>query len=696
MTDSAAPRPNKPVGGAAGGQAADDQPAGDQLSLLGAEDVSPIGDAQPGPARKPGPVIKPQRKPSVKPAPEPVGVAQVVVDHGLAHLDRPFDYSISEEQDDQVQPGCRVKVRFAGRRTDALVVSRSNHSTFDGKLAPIDKVVSAEPVLTPETWELVQSVAERYGGTTGDVLRLAIPARHARAEAEKFVSPEAEDAVVHDASWLPYHWGREYLTALADGEHPRAVMSVLPGQDPAATVAAAVAATIQSGRGAIVCVPDAVDVEHWSNVFRETLGASNFVVMTAATQPIARYRAFLRASRGQARVVLGTRTAAYAPVHNLGLVCIWDDGDDLYCEPRAPYPHTREVLLLRAAQSDAGVLLAAYSRSVEAQSLIASSWCVALHTQSATRRTQWPRVIVADPSERGAAPVRLPALVTTKIRQSAGPILVQVPRRGYRFGLACQTCREPARCGNCQGPLIGVSASQPPQCRWCAQWAAHWVCPHCSGRTLRAPIVGATRTAEEFSQSFPQHSVVTSSGESRYNDAVTDGVIVLATPGAEPNSAHGYQLVVLLDTSLALARDDLRVVEETHRRWFNALALAAPGASAVAVGELSELQALVRADPEVIARSELETRSQTRMPPVARMATVEGPLGELTAVVDRDWTAHTDILGPVDIGEDNGQLILRSPRSEGLALASLLKQVAAERSAAKLPALRIQVDPHVI
>ena len=72
-------------------------------------------------------------------------------------------------------------------------------------------------------------------------------------------------------------------------------------------------------------------------------------MLIAEAGPAARYRAFLAALRGGVKVVIGNRAAAYAPVRDLGLVALWDDGDDLLSEPRAPYPHTREVLALRAA-----------------------------------------------------------------------------------------------------------------------------------------------------------------------------------------------------------------------------------------------------------------------------------------------------------------------------------------------------------
>ena len=95
------------------------------------------------------------------------------------------------------------------------------------------------------------------------------------------------------------------------------------------------------------------------------------MTLTAQPGPARRYRDFLAVSRGARRVVVGTRAAAFAPVHDLGLVVIWDDGDDLHAEPRAPYPHTRETLLLRAEREGSAAIVGGFARSVEADHLVA-------------------------------------------------------------------------------------------------------------------------------------------------------------------------------------------------------------------------------------------------------------------------------------------------------------------------------------
>jgi primosomal protein N' (replication factor Y) len=661
----------------------------EQLALVPSSSASArAGAGAPAPGRR------------AKPAPEPAAVrpvARVVVDSGLAHLDRYFDYLVPDTLDLSVVPGCRVKVRFAGRLVDGLVVERVEASAHTGRLAFLAKVVSSEPVLAPEVLALARAVAERYAGTLGDVLRLAIPPRHARAEKRRREPAQGELPVGSVEGWQTYVHGLGFVASLRAGERPRGWWTAVPGHDPARLVAEAVLSTLGSGRGAIVCVPDVRDVARWDAVLTEVLGAGRHVALTGAQEAEERYGSFLAAARGDVRVVLGTRAAAFAPVKDLGLVAMWDDGDDLFAEPRSPYPHAREVLLLRSTLQETALLIGGHARTAEGQSLIDGGWCVALAADQRTRRRTWPRLEVTDGSTAGLGPVRLPQEAFRAIRASEGAVLIQVPRRGYRDTLTCQTCRQPARCTACQGPLGQPAASAPVACRWCGRAEESWSCPHCHGTQLRSPVVGALRTAEEFARAFPDREVVTSGGTAVLSEVPAGRRIVLATPGAEPRVEGGYDAVILLDTWLMLAREDVRVDEESHRRWFNALALGRPGGRAVAVGDPQILQALVRADPAGFATRELASRAETHLPPTARLATIDGPDDVLASLAERIWTPTTEVLGPVPVDqrrpEAGERLILRAPRREGLDLARALATVAAERSAAKLPALRIQIDP---
>jgi primosomal protein N' (replication factor Y) len=686
----------------------------------------------------PSPTRRTSPAPRGRVATEHLPVARVCVDVPLPHLDRPFDYLVPAEAAERARPGTRVRVRFSGQLVDGIVLERAESSAHAGRLAFLERVVSAEPVLTPEVARLARAVADRYAGTLADVLRLALPPRHARAEAHPPAvaggdaatgapaapGAEAVAKAAHDtevgAGWDPYPAGRALLTGLAAGRSPWAVWTALPGEDWPARFAEAVAATAAGGRGVVVLVADARDLDRLDAALSAALGGPHrHVALSAAVGPEERYRRFLRACRGQVRVVAGTRAAMFAPVPELGLVAIWDDGDDLYAEPRAPYPHAREVLLTRARLAGAAVLVGGYARTAEGQLLLETGWAKEVVAPREVVRRQAPAVVAAgDDAELArdpaAAAARLPTLAWRAARDAlhaGAPVLVQVPRRGYLPSVSCVDCRTPARCTGCQGPLALSSSGAVAACRWCGRTAAAWSCLQCGGRRLRAAVVGARRTAEELGRAFPGAPVRTSGRDAVLGSVPPQPAVVVATPGAEPVAEGGYGAVLLLDTWALLTRADLRAAEEALRRWLAAAALARPTPAGrvivVADGGLAPVQALVRWDPGWYAGRELADRAGLGFPPAARMASLTGPAEAVAELVElADLPPGTAVLGPVAVagsvpvagsGPDAvpaERVLLRASRSAGPALATALHAAAGVRSARKAPhPVRIQVDP---
>lgn len=629
-------------------------------------------------------------------------VARVLVDVPLAHLDRSFDYEVPAAMADAVQPGVRVKVRFAGQDVDGFVLARGSETDHTGRLAPLRRVVSPEPVLHPQVARLAGDLAERYAGTRSDVLRLAIPHRHATTEKEPSApsGPWRHDPDAGAAAWAGHEPGPAFLRHLAGGGSPRAVWSAAPATDWPLLVAHAAAATHASGRGVVICVPDGKDVARVDRALASVLGVDQHVTLTADAGPARRYRDFLAVSRGTRRVVVGTRAAAFAPVHDLGLVVVWDDGDDLHAEPRAPYPHTRETLLLRAEHEGAAALVGGFVRTVEAAYLVRTGWAQPIGPARDEVRRRVTVSIAGEETDRDvhARGARMPREVHLAIRDAvaAGPVLVQTPRSGYVTALACERCRTPARCAACRGPLALTGPTTPPACRWCGVVADAWACPECGHRGLRAPVLGDARTAEELGRSLPGVRVRTSSGDGVLATVSGASQVVVATPGAEPVAEGGYAAVVLLDTWLLLSRVDLRAGEEALRRWANAVGLVRPGGRVVAVGDPAHpaLQALVRWDAPGYAERETTERVEAHLPPASRLATITGEPGAVDdALTLLAAPASAEVLGPVDVAEGESRVVVRVPRAEGGALSLALGELQRIRSARKLDAVRIQVDP---
>jgi primosomal protein N' (replication factor Y) len=664
-------------------------------------------------------------------------VARVAVDISLAHLDRPFDYLVPARLDAEAVSGCRVRVRFAGQLVDGYLLERAETSEHQGRLARLERVISPEPVLTPEIFDLARAVADRYAGTLADVLRLAIPPRHATAEREapavgtaRAAAPPAPDP----GSWSRYPAGAAFLAGLAEGRPVRAAWSALPGPEwPAEIAAVAAAATTPAttaaatisaaaGRGVLIVVPDARDLDRVDAALTET--GLDHVCLTADLGPAERYRRWLTVRRGLVRVVAGTRAAMFAPVAGLGLVVLWDDGDDLHAEPRAPYPNAREVLALRAHRTGAAALIGGFARTAELTQLVAGGWARPLTGSAEALRQAAPRVRAApDEAElaRDAAAMtaRLPSLALRTAREALtggargglaqGPVLVQVPRRGYLAAVACARCRAQARCATCAGPLEISGSHGTPGCRWCGALAADWTCARCGSGQLRALVTGASRTAEELGRAFPGVAVRTSGGQHVLATVPAEPALVIATPGAEPVAPEGYAAALLLDGWALLGRPSLRAAEEALRRWLNAAALVRPGSPVVVLAEatLPAVQALIRWDPVTFSERELAERAELGFPPAVRMASVTGPPEAVADFVGAlsssggGLPARAEVLGPVPVdagpgvsAETRERALVRIGRRDGLELARALHAVQATRSARKDGgAIRVQLDP---
>ncbi|WP_245721043.1 primosomal protein N' [Nocardia pseudovaccinii] len=830
-------------------------------------------------------------------------IARVLPLLSPAHLDRDFDYLVPPELDEIAQPGVRVRVRFAGRLVDGYLLARLSHSDHTGKMVKLERVVSAERVLTPEILKLATAVAARYAGTRADVLRLAIPPRHARtenggattaaapsspgspspdpalvtdspalaadavgpagtpntaaavadsrdlptvgdsptwadsvesavsddavaalehsvdaptvggedeavdvrdrfgtapvsscsdghvtaagagseslsadsiesvvdsgavtsarqdgvaaadgrveAEPEDADAPVGERAVVADESanvvavladsggtgmpdgvelrpWERYIHGAAFVSALGQGKGVRAGWQAVPGEDWARRLAELAAVVVGRGRSAILMVPDQRDLDRVLAECVRLVGDSA-VGLAAGLGPAARYRRWLAALRGTARVIVGTRSAVFAPTIDLGLIAIWDDGDDTYAEPRAPYPHAREVAMLRAHDTGAAFVAAGFARTAEIQAVVDSGWAHDLVADRAMVRKFSPRISAPGDSDIAmerdpvARAVRIPAVGYAAARSAlkeGAAVLVQVPRRGYIPALACAKCRTPARCRHCNGPLSlpdgraghRADTAHSPACRWCGITEAAFRCPACASRALRAVVIGAARTAEELGRAFPGVPIRGSSGGAVLDTVEPGPQVIVATVGAEPVLPGGYGVALLLDGWALLSRADLRAAEDTLRRWMSAATLVRNHGQVIVMAEpsLPTVQALLRWDPVGHARAEVAARAEVGFPPAVRMAAIDGTSDSIAELLSAaKLPGNVDILGPVplppgarkpfDSGDTSAEverMLLRVHRTSGAALARALTAAQAVRSTHRSDApLRVQIDP---
>ncbi|TFD67927.1 primosomal protein N' [Cryobacterium ruanii] len=676
-------------------------------------------------------------------------VARVLIESPLPQLDHLFDYGVPAELVGQVAAGVRVKVPFrsGGRVVDAYVIevfdprsesAARTDAAFHGALSPLDSVVSTAVVLTPDVWKLARRLADRAAGNASDIIRLAVPPRQVRVEKTWLAAQgvPAVPAVVSTAA-EPAHSAPEaastspsaqspsrpaepvttaipapspvsiglaapafvgYPTGRLDSvimEHHRVAVAAIPELTQlidgstigrwAQTLAELAVATLSAGQSAILCVPDFRDQDQVQAALAQLAPALPLCRVDARQANPDRYRAFLACLEPVPRIILGNRSAVYAPAHRLGLIAIWDDGDPLYSEPLSPYVSTRDAALVRQQDSNCALVLLGHSRSVETQRLVELGYLSEVNPAA----DRHPRIIPTDfqsePDQQARA-ARIPSAAWQAAREALahGPVLVQVASPGYAPMLACQSCKKAARCTHCQGPLGLKSASAVPSCRWCGALAAGWTCAHCDGRKLRVVTLGTGRTAEELGRAFPGARVIVADGEHTIQTLGAQPALVIATRGAEPVPTGGYRAILILDGERMLARESLRVAEDCLRWWANAAALAAPGAPVLLAGVGGGLaRALNSWRPDIFAASELADRRQLRFPPAVRVASVTGTAADVdAALADLAAVAGLDILGPVDTEASLVRAVVRFGYARGDEVAHALK-AAVVRNAAR-------------
>lgn len=680
----------------------------------------------------------PEQRATLPPAPDgwpKQPVAKILLEAPVLHLDRHFDYLIPKELDAAAQPGVRVKVRFGHQQLFGWLVRRSDTIETAARLSTIRTVVSALPVLEPKVLELAQQVAQHYGSITSDVLRAVVPRRVVGVEREiaeqvadhstpappvvpEPTAPPETLSTAPDFQWELLEGAEQLFTPDHQGHYALTLPSAHGSWDAMGILADAAHRLAASGQNALIVVPDHKHLSRLQRQLEDRVGKRAFAMLSGEQGDTARYRSFLTILTGQHRIVIGTRSAIWAPLARVDAIMVWEPTSEHLIEPRTPYFHVHTVARLRATQHGARLVLASTSRALEIQHLVATGQLSQIGAARPTRNALAPRVVATSDSfhaERDplAQIARIPHLAHLTAREALegkhgkpGPVLVQVARAGFIPGLFCANCGESARCRHCAGPLgyadrLAVERHEAT-CRWCGMKERHFACPNCGARHLRAGARGVHRTADELGRAFPMIPVMSSSADHMLVTVGEQPTLVIATPGAEPVATHGYAAALLLDGDAQLQREGLNVPEQVLGHWMRAATLVRPaseGGTVVVTAEYDDaVAALVQMNPIAWATRQLAQRQQLGLPPTMRVAELLGPADEVQKTI-----RHTPLpyqseaspwIGPVPVDEVTHRALLFFPDYVAEQVVGALKTTRAQLSArGETTSVRLRVDP---
>ncbi len=597
--------------------------------------------------------------------------ARIRVDTGVFHLDQLYDYQIPEKLSSVIQIGVRVQLPFGNRETEGIVVDRVGTPERAGELKSITKVLSALPIATTQSLNLIDDVATFFACNPWDVIRSAIPPR--MASVDKSFTINQSQRVSTSKRTLDFQTLAPFIQA-----HDQLVSLVIQSR---------------ASGSVLIVAPDEKDVDR----IVYALGNKGLLVLklTAAMPRAERYRNFLEAMHGHDCIVVGTRSAIFAPINNLSTIIVHKESSHDHYEVRSPGWNTRTVALLRAKSESLKLIFTGFSPSVEVSELIDQREVKYLNSKEAIN------VKAFSPTDGSL----LPGRIFTDIKKAlvSGPVLFIAPRKGYGNALLCAHCRNVAAC-ECGGRLSVSGKGKAPSCVHCGKAFQGWKCTFCNRDKQYLAGRGIERAAEEISRAFPNFPVIVSAGEVIKERVENKPSLVLATGGAQPQVEGGYAAVVILDGMRFFAHTDLRTQERARELFFETSSLISPNGSVLLVIDEAHpiVSAIARWNVAPLIKRELSERTELHLPPSVFSAVlvmdqsigIQMVNGLKKALTDGRMPPSSKIYGPTEIPKGQVKIVLHADTIDAKALTDVVHELQRRRSIAGKELFTLRVEPY--
>lgn len=548
------------------------------------------------------------------------GPVAICVDRPLLSLDRPFTYELDGDLGGGV--GSLVQVPFHGRLVRGWVLGRTDD--VPERMLRVRRVVSPVRQFDASMLELCRWVSERYVAPLASVIVRSHPPRVASEDARPGDAHETPHVDVRSEALAGYANGDALAAALRDGTGTFVVRNA-PGEEAAIAVGC-VAGARAAGKTAILIVPEVNPIPATVAAVLDAFGDG--VACFFGGDKRSRYRMWLDIARGRYPVVVGTRSAVFAPLRDLGVVVVSREHHVLHREERSPYFHVREVAAARARIHLATCVLLSVMPSLEALALD--------HVDVEPRERTWPPVEVVKPGPEGRAP-RLVASLGSAIRA-----FLYEPLRGYGVARVCRACGEPAACAACGGALRSEGGAMR-----CVVCGADARCPNCGSSNFGIARGGAERV-EEWARGVASVPVTHLAPGDTSRPPGDGEVVVGGIDAVKDFGALGLDLVGILNADASLRRPGIAARERALSTWGEVAAWAASNGRVIVQTTHPNdpaVQALVVGKPDRFARTERTRLEEAGFPVGAPVFRVVGGVeleAELGALPHRTMLVSSD------------------------------------------------------
>jgi primosomal protein N' (replication factor Y) len=628
-------------------------------------------------------------------------------------LARPFTYEVPDE----VERGAVVSIRLGGGKKRGVVVDVGDAPPAGIVAAPIDRV---EESLPPALVDLALWVGDYYGSTPGRALALVAPSKRERRK--DLPQPAERDS-------LPGEPEPEHLTASQErvlarlrealaGGGGHFLLYGATGSGKTEVYLQAAGDVLERGLGVIVLVPEIALAPQTVGRFRARFGDRVAILHSSLTEAERRDERE-RIASGEAPIVIGARSAVFAPLPRLGLICVDEEHDAAYKQESDPRYDARTVAAKRASLEGAVAIYGSATPRPE-------SW-QALERLDLGERVgaTLPPVRIVDLRGEAGYPLSAPLLAELgKLAESGGKAILLLNRRGVAPALHCRACGVTRRCPNCDVALV-LHRDELLHCHHCAfVEPTPTVCPECGSVELARIGAGTQRLERELEERVPElerfrldADAVAERGaltDTLRRFAVADRAVLVGTQiVAKGHHFTGVSLAAVIDADTGMSVPDFRAEERTFQLVTQLAGRSgrdAPGRVLVQSfqPESRAVALAARHDVEGFLAGELARRKELGYPPFRHIVRVLvlGPDRDDVLQAGRELAAGLeraagDLLGPAELfrvrGRHRAQLVVKTdrPREVASRAAKLLVAGAPAMREADLSAV-VDVDPQSV
>jgi primosomal protein N' (replication factor Y) len=712
------------------------------------------------------------------------------------HVAQTFTYRLTPEQSIDAKPGARICVPFGRKLLTAYIVALhdelpANLALTEAELKEAESLVDTVPVCTEEILDLARWVSEYYACPLGEVIKAALPPemrpklrRFVRATelkpekitekqqsvldalqqhgplplqglstaivsalekkglVEVFSDAVRRDPLAHtslpqteDYTLTPAQQAVLYkiLDQVKEETYAAFLLHGVTGSGKTEIYIRAMSAALARGRSAMMLVPEIALTPVFSRRLRSHFG-DQVAIFHSSLQKGERFDEWTRVKNGDARVVIGTRSAVFAPVQNLGLIVVDEEHESTYRQQESPYYNARDVAIVRAQKESAAVVLGSATPSLESfhnarggkYQLLTLPERIAARPMAAATIIDMRNVFVRHGKPRVFSDELLEAIQETCDRGEQSIILLN--RRGYSSFILCRSCGETIQCPNCDVTLTYHRSERVIVCHYCNhRKAVPKVCPACSKKYIYYVGEGTEQLEEMLTQLFPALRVAridrdTTARRSVFEQSLSDfsagkidtlvGTQMLAKGHDFPN----VTLVGVVSVDAGLALPDFRSAERTFQLITQVAGRAGRGdrPGKVLIQTYHPYHYALRhacaQDFAGFYNQEIQYRQNHSYPPFVALATilVHGPdLGRVRAdslELRKQLDAANEgrkcrILGPAPAplsrlkGEHRFQLLLKSRSRRSLREVADIALKSVSEKGVNLRSVNLEIDP---